>query len=115
MRTQAAGRNRDTEAMTEALHGRWVHAHEEDDGGTMVFRPAGWELPPSRGRVAFELRPDGTMVEGSIAPADGLVEANGSWRTLDDRHIGFFDSAGERLQRTVEIVSAEPDRLVVRM
>ena len=42
----------------------WVHSHEEDTETEMVFRPASHPFPRSRGRRSFELRPDGTFVEG---------------------------------------------------
>jgi hypothetical protein len=44
----------------ELLHQQWVHAYEEDTPTEAVYRPAGYELPPARGRTGFELRPDQT-------------------------------------------------------
>ena len=39
----------------EQVAGRWVHSHEEDSGDELVFRPAGYAFPPSRGREALTL------------------------------------------------------------
>ena len=43
----------------EKLVGRWVHAHEEDDGDRVVYRASGYAFPPSRGRDAFTLDQNG--------------------------------------------------------
>ncbi len=53
-----------------ALAQGWLHAHEEDTGDTMVFRPSSFKLGPSRGRAGFELKPDGGFVESRIAATD---------------------------------------------
>jgi hypothetical protein len=58
-------RERDTERI---LRPCWVHSHEEDSDEEMVFRPAAYEFPPSRGRRSFELKPDGILAEGGIGP-----------------------------------------------
>ena len=78
----------------EAL-GRWVHAREEDEGDLRVYRPAGYELPPARGRRGIEFRPGGELLVYGPGPADRRVAAPGR---LED----------------VEIVSVEPDRLTLR-
>jgi len=54
-----------TELDRAALQGQWVHAHEEDTDSELVYRPASYSLPPSRGRSALDLRADGTYVETS--------------------------------------------------
>jgi hypothetical protein len=69
-------RERDTERI---LRRCWVHSHEEDSDEEMVFRPAAYELPPSRGRRSFELKPDGILAEGGIGPTDRPMETQGTW------------------------------------
>ena len=64
--------------LSDEILGRWLHSHEESTK-EMVFRPAGTPLPPSRGRMALELRPDGTFVEGSPGPDDRSRPAAGQW------------------------------------
>jgi hypothetical protein len=77
------------------LFRRWVHVHEEDEGDVRVYRPAGTELPPARGRRGIEFKPDGEVpVYGPGA---------------DDRPTAAPGSADD-----VEIVSVEPDRLALR-
>jgi hypothetical protein len=97
----------------ELLHGRWVHAHEEDTDDEMVFRPADYELPPSRGRLAFELRADGTFAEAGLGAADVPEEASGSWQ-LDGERIVLGEGAAQGVPRELPIAAAEPRRLVVK-
>src|SRR3954470_5302976 len=62
-------------AMGENIHQeltgkRWVHSHEEDKGGQMIFRPATYRFPPSRGRTSFQLNADGTLLRNRPGPTD---------------------------------------------
>ena len=95
------------------LHRRWVHAHEEDTDHEMVFRPAEVELPPSRGRVAFELRPDGTFVESGIGPTDRSEPASGRWQLEDGEKIVLGKGATGGVPRVMRIAAVDQDRLVV--
>jgi hypothetical protein len=96
----------------DALHGHWVHAHEEDTDDEMVFRPATHPFPPSRGRISFELRPDGAYVERSPGPVDAPVRSTGSWSLQGDRLV--LKAAGDRPGHAWEIATVGDDRLVVR-
>ncbi|HSJ16903.1 MAG TPA: hypothetical protein VK920_02270 [Solirubrobacterales bacterium] len=98
----------------ECLLRRWVHAHEEDTGSSMVFRPAEHELPPSRGRMAFELRPDGTFAESGLGPADVPEQAAGTWGLEKDDTIVLSAGAAAGVPRVMEIVSCDDERLVVK-
>jgi hypothetical protein len=95
-----------------ALEHRWVHSHEEDAPGEMVFRPADHGFPPSRGRLAFELRPDGSYAEAAIGPADVPLEVTGSW-TLEDDAIVIAREAETEPERRLRVKALETDRLVV--
>jgi hypothetical protein len=95
-----------------ALERRWVHSHEEDAPGEMVFRPADREFPPSRGRLAFELRPDGSYAEAAIGPADVPLAVTGSWRLEDDVLVISREAEAEP-ERRLKVKRSEPDRLVV--
>jgi hypothetical protein len=93
--------------MHERLAGRWVHSHEEDGDGELVFRPADYAFPPSRGREAFELRPDGSYTGSVPGPADKPEPTEGQW-VLEE---------GGRLRlggRVLEITEAAGDVLKVR-
>ena len=90
-----------------ALEGRWAHAHEEDgEGGEMVFRPSSHPLPPSRGRLVLELRPDGTSVTRAPGPTDAPVDTEGRWSLEGDRLV-----VGDRAWT---VASADADRLVLK-
>lgn len=94
------------------VEGRWVHSHEEDTAEEMVFRPADRELPPARGRTAFELRADGTYVESEPGPVDVPVESSGRWSLEGDRLV--LEGEGERPGHAWRIAAAEGDRLTLR-
>jgi len=97
----------------EELLGRWVHSHEEDGEGEMVFRPDTHDFPPSRGRTSVELRADGTYVERSPGPVDIPEESRGRWSLEDDRLV--LEGEGERPGHVWELTAAEGDRLGVRV
>ena len=98
----------------DLLHQRWVHAYEEDTPTEAVYRPAGYPLPRSRGRTGFELRPDQTVTNVGIGPADRPEETAGSWELEEDDvpTVRIRLPTGETQQ--LPILSVERDRLVVR-
>jgi hypothetical protein len=95
-----------------ALHGHWVHSHEEDTEDEMVFRPGSHRFPPARGRLAFELRPDGSYVERSPGPVDVPVERTGWWSLEGDRLV--LGGEGDRPGHAWQVTAVEGDRLTVR-
>jgi hypothetical protein len=95
------------------LIGRWVHSHEEDSPGRTVFRPGGFAFPPSRGRRAFELKADGSLVEAPIGPADAPVTVAGRWRLAPNGRLKL-EREGAGAAEELEIDSLSAERLVVR-
>jgi hypothetical protein len=93
--------------------GHWVHAHEEDTADEMVFRPAGADLPPARGRMTFALRPDGSFAETGLGATDVPEEASGSW-ALEGDTITLSEGASQGVPREMEVVAVDEDRMVVR-
>jgi hypothetical protein len=89
-----------------ALHGRWVHSHEEDGDDEEVFRPASYAFPPARGRSSIELRPDGTYVERSPGPDDRPQESSGDWSLAGDQLV-----VGDRRWT---VAAAEKNRLLLK-
>jgi hypothetical protein len=85
----------------------WVHSHEEDSGDLRVYRPAGHSFPPARGRRGLDLRPDGSYVAHGPGPADKPTSRPGRWEPAGEGRVRIGDEE-------LEIVSLEPDRLVVR-
>jgi hypothetical protein len=100
--------------LPEVLHQCWVHSHEEDTATEMVFRPAHYAFPPSRGRVGFDLKPDGTYADIGIAPADGPSRTEGTWQLLGADTLALQSGGQEKTQRALKIVSADSDRLIIK-
>jgi hypothetical protein len=102
-------RERDTERI---LRRRWVHSHEEDSDEEMVFRPAAYELPPSRGRRSFELKPDGILAKGGIGRTDPAL-----WRRRVRGSSGttasFSTQDPSETPRVMRTASVDDVRLVV--
>lgn len=94
------------------LVGRWTHSHEEDTEKEMVFRPATHPFPPSRGRLALELRRDGTYTERAPGPVDVPEEAHGHWSLEGDRLV--LEGTGDRPGHAWRIAAAEGDRLAIK-
>lgn len=108
--SHSTGSVMENEMSTPSLSGRWVHSHEEDEHGHMVFRPGRFEFPPSRGRLSFTLEPDGAAGVDSPGPTDRPVSQSGTWRIDGDRLI--LKTPGWTAEYVIE--SIEDDRLVVR-
>jgi hypothetical protein len=98
----------------ELLHQQWVHVHEEDTPTEVIYRPASYKLPRSRGRTGFELRPDGTVRNVGIGPTDIPEETAGSWELEEDDvpTVRIRLHTGETQE--LPILSVKKDRLVVR-
>lgn len=99
-------------ADQQALAGSWTHSHEEDGEGETVLRRSDYPFPPSRGRLSFELRPDGTYLERSPGPVDVPEESSGSWSLEGDRLTLEPAAAGER--RSWRVAALAADRLTLR-
>jgi hypothetical protein len=86
-----------------------VHSHEEDTETAAVYRPADYDFPLSRGREAFELQADGTLLDSGIGPADRPEEEHGTWKVDEDRLV--LATPGRK--RVMKVRSVDDDRLVV--
>ena len=98
----------------QVLQGRWMHSHEEDTPHEIVFRPASFRFPPSRGRASFELKPDGTLIERAPGPTDRAQETHGQWDLEGGHRLAFRKAPGGDPHRVLEVVSADAERLVVK-
>jgi hypothetical protein len=101
------------DASPDLLQKRWLHSHEEDSDSEMVFRPASFKFPPSRGRAGFDLKANKSYVDIGIAPADGPQESSGTW-TVDGNTLELFNPSSSTPARTLQILSVDKNRLVVR-
>jgi hypothetical protein len=55
------------------IAGKWVHAHEEDEAGALVYRRLEADLPPSRGRTELDICDDLTAVRTGPGADDRIV------------------------------------------
>ena len=61
------------------LLGRWFHSHEESQGDRLVFRPADFAFPPSRGRTALVFGQGGDLQVEGPGPDDRRRATSGRW------------------------------------
>ena len=79
----------------------------------MVFRPAAFAFPRSRGRASFELKADGSLIDHGIGPGDAGTETHGTWSAPAPGELAFFHGAAKTPARRLKIIRTEHDRLVV--
>lgn len=92
----------------------WIHSHEEDEQGIMVYRPANYNFPPSRGRAGFEFREGGTLVYYGIGRADGSEQSSGRWLIKEPNRVRVHVD-NERIQPFVlEVISCDDQVLKVK-
>lgn len=92
----------------------WVHSHEEDSATEMVFRPATFKFPRSRGRTGFELHADGSLVDHGIGPADASAVTAGTWQEKGNGRIELYHARANKPARVLQMVRVDKDRLVVQ-
>lgn len=105
----------DEAALAQCLMREWRHSHEEDTDEAIVYRPADYPFPPSRGRIGFEFLAAGYLIFYGIDPADGEVLSPGHWELLSDRRVQIEVNEPEqpRYLETMVIVSCSEDRLEI--
>lgn len=96
----------------EALFQHWTHSYEEDQSGRKVYRPAGYDFPPSRGREGFEIRKDGIYIRHAIGRADYPEKFEGAWK-MKGRDKLIVDLPETPLLE-IKILSVEKDRLIIQ-
>jgi hypothetical protein len=103
------------EDLQTCILGHWIHSHEEDAQGIMVYRPANYNFPPSRGRIGFDFREGGKLVYYGIGPADGSENYSGSWGIEGPNRVRIRVNT-ERIQPFVlQVVSCDDQALKVRL
>jgi hypothetical protein len=93
---------------------RWLHSSEEDTADQLVFRPTSFNFPPARGRTGFELRPDRSLIEIGIGPTDRVEEIPGKWQIQGGDQLLFYSRSSPNPTSTMQIISADADRLVIK-
>jgi hypothetical protein len=95
----------------EQLSGHWIHSFEEDVPGEIVYRPKGFSFPRARGRKAFNLQADGSVLDISPGRSDLPETVAGDWNIEEEAVvINYPDGSGEHLP----IKELSPGKLVIR-
>jgi hypothetical protein len=96
------------------LSQKWVHSHEEDTADEMVFRPASHPFPPSRGRKAFQLDPDGRLLNFAIGPDDRTFENEGRWQLDSSNKLTLEPANAGATTSVMRLLHVDRDKLVVK-
>jgi len=108
------GRDSEMQDLQSCILGHWIHSHEEDAQGVMVYRPANYNFPPSRGRRGFDFREGGELVYFGIGRADGSEQFSGSWVIEGSNRVRIKVNS-QRIQPFVlQVVSCDDQALKVR-
>ncbi len=100
--------------LQSCILGHWIHSHEEDAQGVMVYRPSNYNFPPSRGRRGFDFREGGELVFFGIGRADGSEQFSGNWVIEGPNRVRIKVNS-ERIQPFVlQVVSCNDQALEVK-
>ena len=98
------------------LAGRWVHSHEEDEEGRLVFRHDSYAFPPTRaGRRSYVLQADGSVLADEPGPDDRPVALTGTWALEPAEPPLLRLSLADREPQQLRIAELAPARLVVAL
>jgi hypothetical protein len=100
--------------LPNAIFRRWGHSFEEDTGDIMVYRPADYPFPAARGRAGIEFRPDGTLIDWTIGPADAPRGVTGYWRIESPGRVRISFEGNVQASRTLEILECDVGVLRIR-
>ena len=96
------------------IFNKWRHSHEENVGNIDVFRPATFRFPPSRGRLGFEIKPNGEIILHDIAAADGIAIKTGRWTFIPPDSIVTDFSPNTARKFHFKIVSCTREMLKIK-
>ncbi len=95
---------------TKLLCQLWIHSREEDTATETVYRPAGFPLPPSRGRPGLKFDPDGTFKRIGIGAADISQVKEGVWNSAGADQVRVTVEGQSQL---IKILELKQDRMSV--
>jgi hypothetical protein len=100
--------------LPNAIFQQWLHSYEEDGGDIKVYRPMSYDFPPARGRTGLEFKPDGTVVDLRIGPADAHQGIDARWQTDSAGRLRITYPGNARASLLLEVVQADENVLKVR-
>src|SRR5215510_14489699 len=95
------------------LVGQWLHSREEDTPTEIVYRPAGFPLPTSRGSSGLQFAGDGTFKRIGIGAIDISNVKEGSWQ-VEDVNTGHVRVEVEGQPQVLKIDDLKHDRMTVK-
>jgi hypothetical protein len=98
---------------TRLLCRHWVRSREEDTDTELVYRPAGFPLPPSRGRAGIEFNSDGTFKRIAIGSTDISNVRSGAWK-IDAGNVDEVHVEVEGEPQLLKIQELKRDRLTIK-
>ncbi len=103
------------------LQKTWWHSYQESNPAGDVYRPEGYTLQPLRGRTGMTFGSDGKYTYIGIAPADGPLPFNGTWRWAGERVLrlsvegkSYQGATWQAEEYDLEIISLTSDMLVAK-
>lgn len=100
--------------LPPAIFQHWIHSREEDREDTQVYRPRGYQFPPSRGRDGFEFKPNGEFILSGLGPTDRPQSMTGTWTLQANNQIKIQVSVWGDAGRVMEVISCNDEMLRIR-
>ncbi len=102
--------------LPDEIFQHWVESKEESSGRDQVFvyRPKGYNFPPSRGRRSFEIKKNGEFILHEINSSDRPVVLVGRFEAKGDNIRILFNQKGKEAL-DMEVISAERSMLKIKL
>ncbi|GFE71910.1 hypothetical protein CFPU101_45200 [Chroococcus sp. FPU101] len=100
--------------LPSTIFQHWIHSREEDTEDIQVYRPIGYQFPPSRGRNGLEFRPNGEFILYGLGPTDRPQKIVGSWTAQSNNKIKIDVSVWGDKGRMMEVISCDEKVLKLR-
>ena len=97
--------------LPRSLFQHWVHSYEEDTKSVIVYRPATYSFPLSRGRDGFEIQSSGEFTLFGMGPAEHGQKSPGHWERVGDHEIRVTFTEEKMRSRVLRILSVTQDVL----
>jgi hypothetical protein len=100
--------------IPKAIYKFWVHSYEEDDKGTLVYRPRDFKFPPSRGRSGFEIKQNREFILYGLDPSDRPSRVLGHFEVERPSRLKVNFQSQKIEPRILEIVECDDHMLRIK-
>lgn len=97
--------------LLHEIYRKWTHSFEEDTEDTIVYRPADFEFPHSRGRSGLEFKRDGTLISHGVGAADVPEPKQRQWEFDGPDIIQVSLKEGMQEPHVMNIIELSEDKL----